>query len=527
MTSGTGKFLGLASCIFFLAAVCQGATIKGSIKSPDGAPFKGAFVEAYDAKTGIIVHALSDRNGKYRVENLPAGEYELRVKAIGYQAAPRRGVRLAADQDGSFDFALQKGTVRWTDLSNHQGRMLLPDGEGKAKLTTTCFACHGFQTRMAAQAGGDEDIWRQSVKYMRTSFGYFLRGSVTDQDEGNLVTYMTKLFGPESTLPKSPADLPDYAKHMRPEFSDEAMNIVYVSYPLLGNRRFPGAARPERDGNVWIWTYNKNRFSKLDPKTGKVTEYTVPDVPNDQAAVHAVVMAPNGSVWFTEQAENVIGKLDPATGKITKYLNNVGGTQRHSMEIDAGGVVYATGAPLASFDPKTGEWTNYPEVPSAYGIAIDEGGNAWFSEFVKGGKIGKIDAKTRTLTKYTPPSPDPRPRRLKIDSKGIVWFAEYAAGKIASFDPKTEKFKEYALPGASPTPYALTIDKKGHIWYSSMDLDIVGELDPATGKVTQYPFPYAENGMRDFFVDSEGRIWWGSQPNDRVGYFYLAGSNQQ
>jgi len=502
-----------------LASLGLAASLTGTVKGPDGAAFKGAFVEAQNSSSRMTYNVLSHRDGKYRLENLPAGDYRISIRAIGYKAEPKTGVSLTADQKASADFALQKGMVRWTDLSIYQGTQLLPDEPGKPRLTTTCFACHGFQSRMASTIR-DESGWRDRVNFMRTNFGYLL-GNFNDKDEDDVVSYLTRNFGPDSDLAKSPADLPKYQEVKFPEFSDAAMRMEYVTYELPGANRFPGAAKPEPDGNVYLWTYNQHRFAKLDPKTAKVTEYSIPDI--DQASNHSTVLAPDGSVWFTEQAENAIGKLDPATGKITKYHNNVKGN-RHTMVITPNGMVYTTGNPLARFDPKTETWHNYEEVPTAYGLTVDKDENVWFSEMRKDGKIGRIDTKTDKITKYAPPSgSDAYPRRMHMDPNGLIWVNEYRAGKIASFDPKTEQWKEYALPGASPTPYALNIDKHNHIWYSSMDMDIIGELDPATSRVIEYPFVYAENGMRDFFPDPQGNMWWGSQPNNHVGYFFLAG----
>jgi streptogramin lyase len=514
------KSAALVALVFSLASIAYGATVSGTVKGPDGKPFKGAFVEAQDLDSRITTNVLSDKDGRYRIENLPEGEYQLKVRAVGYRFEPITGIRLTADQNATYGIALEKGTVHWTDLSNYQGAQLLPDGPGKAKLASACFRCHGFQSRMAAQVR-DETGWRDRVNYMRTSFGYLLK-DVNEQDRDNVTAYLTKYFGPDSPLAHSPADLPSYEEVKQPPFSDEAMKIVYVSFELPGSNRFPGAAKPERDGNVWIWEYRGHWFGKLDPKTGEITEYPIPNV--DQASNHSVVVGPDGMIWFSEQATDTIGKMDPVTHAITRYREPSRGT-KHTLVVDSKGMVWGSGEPLTRLDPETGTFHDIPEVPTAYGLALDKDENVWFSEFAKNGKIGKVDAKTGKITKYAQPTPESWPRRLKIDAQGDVWFCEYEAGKIGRFDPKTETFKEYSLPGGRPTPYALVVEKNtGHIWFSSMEMDTISELDPATGKITTYPFLYSENGMRDFFQDTEGRIWWGSQANNRVGYFYLAGS---
>src|SRR5258705_5303703 len=109
------------------ASLAFGASVTGTVKAPDGAPFRGAFVQAQNSTTKIMVSVLSDRAGHYRIENLPAGQYQLQVRAVGYRTAPRPGVSLAADQNASYEFALQKDMVRWADLSQYQGVKLFPD----------------------------------------------------------------------------------------------------------------------------------------------------------------------------------------------------------------------------------------------------------------------------------------------------------------------------------------------------------------------------------------------------------------
>jgi len=140
----------LVALVFSLASIAYGATISGTVKYPDGKPFKGAFVEAQDMDSRIATNVLSDKDGRYRIENLPEGQYQLLVRAVGFRFEPRTGIQLAAGQNAAYEIALEKGTVHWTDLSIYQGAQLLPQGRGRDKLTSACFRCHGFQSRMAA-----------------------------------------------------------------------------------------------------------------------------------------------------------------------------------------------------------------------------------------------------------------------------------------------------------------------------------------------------------------------------------------
>ena len=146
-------------------------TISGTVRNSTGAPFQGAFVRARNVKTKTTVNVLSDKQGRFRVQNLPPGDYEIRGTAIGYKDDVRSGVKVTGGQAQSMDFALQKGTVRWSDLNTYQGRRLLPktgnhDLSYQDKFFTSCLqSCHSFQKTMTSVAR-DENGWRQKVKYM-------------------------------------------------------------------------------------------------------------------------------------------------------------------------------------------------------------------------------------------------------------------------------------------------------------------------------------------------------------------------
>jgi hypothetical protein len=110
----------MATAIVLVAPHADAATITGTVKGPDGAALRGAFVQARNAKTKIMVSVLSDNQGRYKVENLPAGEYRLQIRAPGYRAEPRSGLSLTDEQNATHDFALQT-MVRWSDISMYQG----------------------------------------------------------------------------------------------------------------------------------------------------------------------------------------------------------------------------------------------------------------------------------------------------------------------------------------------------------------------------------------------------------------------
>ncbi|MGH9785438.1 MAG: carboxypeptidase regulatory-like domain-containing protein, partial [Terriglobia bacterium] len=371
------KSFGLVVVLALAVFDASAGTISGTVTDPSGRPFRGAFVQAQNAKTKITTHVLSDRQGRYRVDNLPAGEYEIRAKATAYKSDPRRGVKVADGEPATLDFKLQPDIVRWSDLSLYQAWELLPAGKGKELLQRQCSACHGLQTRMAATRR-DEAGWWRAINYMRESEKPRLGTRFNDPDAAALVSYLTEMFGVDSSLPRSPTELPKYQQTLR-SFPDEAMKIVYVEYEMPGPNRHPFSATPDKDGYLWLPYFGRaNAIGRLDPKTGAIEEFPVPH--QGTAGIHTAVPAPDGSVWIGEQASNKVGKWDPATRTITEFQDRYkpglegfeDGGSKHTVRVDHTGKVWGTavGSILTAFDPKTREFNHFNDVISPYGVVI-------------------------------------------------------------------------------------------------------------------------------------------------------------
>jgi virginiamycin B lyase len=520
----------LASLAAILSGVAAAATLTGSVKGADGSAFRGAFVEAQNASSKITVIVLSDNAGHYRMDSLPAGQYRLQIKATGFRSDPRNDVTLTSDQNASYDFSLQKAIVRWNEISEYQATQLWPPGKGKDLIFSHCNICHQFQSRMAS-VHRDEDGWKDRIAFMRQAMGFsiFLGSHFSDQDADTVATYLTSLFGPNSVLPKSAADLPEYADTVR-NFSDQALNIVYVEYDMPAPSRMPFSAAPDKNGFVWIPDFGiANKITRLDPKTGAMQDFPVPHV--GTAAVHSAVPASDGSVWVAEQGSNKIGRWDPETQKVTEYQDpyvpgkegTEDGGSKHTVRLDPSGKVWSSGGMLSRFDPETGKFMEFAKDDGyVYDVKPDKNGDVWFtSPFAN--MIGKVDGKTMKVTQWAVPTKGAHPRRMEIGPDGLIYVGEYNGDAMAQFNPKTQTFKEFPLPGPDPSPYALGFDAKGYLWYDSHNMDEMGRLDVRTGEVVEYPFPHAEPALRELFRDAQGHMWYGSAPNNKVGYFYLAG----
>ena len=511
-----------------VCAVSHAATISGVVRGPDGTGFRAAFVKAQNTVTKTTVAVLSDDAGRYRIDNLQAGEYRLSAKTAGLRVDVASNVTLTSDGHPSIDVALQKDVIRWADLSIYQGKELFPEERGSDLLFDNCLSCHGFQNEMATATHTAEE-WKKRVDYERTAHGSAL-GQLTDQDVDEISFYLGRLFGPNSELKKSPADVLGEDRHAGyldtvRSFGSDSLNIVYVEYEVPPASRFPCSAVPDEMGNIWIPNGGlPNKIARLQPQLASLQDFVVSN--RGVADIHSLVPAADGSIWLGEQSSDTLGRWDPGSQKAVEYPHaGKDGGSMHTLRVDAAGNIWSSGASLTKFDPKTGRFTDIGKMPAAYDVELDRQDNAWFTD-PAANEIGRVDSKTLKVAKWQLPSSNAGPRRMQIAPDGTIWVAEFNVDKLAAFDPKTHSFKEYALPGPEASPSALMFDSYGYLWYSSDSTDAIARFDTRTGNTIRYPFPHSEISAKEFFRDDTGKIWFASSANDEVGYFFLSNSKE-
>ena len=77
----------------------------------DGGALPGANVEVKNQDTGLLIVAVSDRDGFYRALNLPTGSYTLTATLDGFHPASTENVRLLLGVPRTVNFNLQPSTV--------------------------------------------------------------------------------------------------------------------------------------------------------------------------------------------------------------------------------------------------------------------------------------------------------------------------------------------------------------------------------------------------------------------------------
>ena len=93
-------------------AFAQDGILSGKVMGPDGEVVPGAnVVLAGDAIVGGNTGTISDDEGAFRLEGLPAGDYQLRVTHIGFRPLVRDGVGIVAGGELELALALEAEVI--------------------------------------------------------------------------------------------------------------------------------------------------------------------------------------------------------------------------------------------------------------------------------------------------------------------------------------------------------------------------------------------------------------------------------
>jgi streptogramin lyase len=271
----------------------------------------------------------------------------------------------------------------------------------------------------------------------------------------------------------------------------------------------------DSEGMAWFASFGEQILGKLDPRTGKVTEYPIPVLkPLSLTGVLGLRFDKEENLWLGMQFQAGVAKFDRKTATFQTWslppeLNgeHVQVNQVSPQFSQVNGKVWAQDAgtyTVLRLDLASGRWEAFEPFPiprpNIYDVIPDSRNNAYFTVF-GGEQIGRIDAKTGRITLYRTPTKGSGPRRGMMDSQDRLWFGENHADRIGMFDTRTERFQEWAAPTPESWPYDVTVDKNGEAWSGGEYSDRVLRLDPKTGQFTEYLLPRFTN-IRRVFVDN-------------------------
>jgi virginiamycin B lyase len=378
-------------------------TLTGIVVNAKGAPVAGAQVLWQNAD-GQSIHALhSDAHGRFRVENLYAGLYDLRATTGTTWSEWEHNVLVRPGGETSV-------TLRLNLTAPPSARAVALAG----KIT---FYAVPVPAALPHDPAVDPhgNIW-----FTLQSVNRVARFD-TKMIQWRLFTPPTANSGPHGLVSDAQGNIWFTENSVGKIGRIDAQTGDVTEFPI------PGIADPHTpifalDGGLWFTAENANLITRMDTATGKFQSFAVP---TENALPYGIALGLDGTIWFCEFGSNRIGSLDPGTGVVKEF----------------------------ALDDATARPRRLVVVKDA----------VYFSEFA-GGRLGRFDIVTHEFKLWpTPSGAAAKPYAIGADSAGNIWYVETGANKLVRFDPRTEKFDLFPLPDGSDTRN-IARDSRGHLW---------------------------------------------------------------
>lgn len=536
--------------------------LSGRVLDEHRQPVAGALVSIASQQPVHRVSVWTDATGRYRTPALVLEPpYDVRVRRLGW-----RDTELAVDGWWSWPAELtlrpetDPAAVANLLPANHWlNRVLerLDVPEEREEFTRQCTFCHQQGSRYT-RVVSDEQEWRKILQLMGRK-GAMLHTALREK----LPRIFNEAYAPETAVPALLDDFRQTGAGAVPP--EEILASLVEEWDLGGPGSMQHDVMLHPDGSLYGVDMPFDKLHRLDPRTGERKTWKIPDdglplggvfankstTPNpstdERVGPHSLQHDAAGNVWITLAVGNRLAKFDPRTEQF-EIVRLKAGFYPHTLRIDPQGRVWFTISAsnhLGMYDPATGKdveirlphrtWSqamvsaSMPflmwlgrhvdlrgpvaegdpvNVPTPYGVDVAPDGSVWFSQLNEH-RIGRVDPDSLKVEVID--TPFPGPRRLRFDSKGMLWIPAFSASKLVRFDPATREFKEWLLPTrprGSETPYALNVDRRtDDIWICGTASDSLIRFEPGSERWTVFPLPTRVTFTRELDFDDEGRVW--------------------
>ena len=349
---------------------------------------------------------------------------------------------------------------------------LLPEGEEKRRFILDCTGCHTMDRARVFPGGRarTESEWRDIVTRMVDNFGASSSFPVIAvRDPAATANWLARHW---STPP---------AVQARPAVAAIA-NATVQEFMFPHAQDLPHDVAVEADGRVVVTGMFTHAMQRLNPATGTWEEFPIPV---ESANPRALEIDDAGNWWVLLGAANRIARYTPASARWDSWPVPFYG---HSIRVGPDNRVWTNGhftkdpelvvalnagtSAVDTFTIPNDAALRAGAGPIPYGLRVARDGMVWGTE-LQGGRIFRLDPRTRAVRTWAMPTPKSGPRRPAIASDGGVWIPEYSNDRIARFDTATETFREWVLPLADALPYVIVLDEaRGRLWVGTAAADV-------------------------------------------------------
>ena len=469
------------------------------------------------APNGVRTTVYTDDAGKFEFPKMQTGDYILRIPTpVPFKPYRRDGVSI--DGATKLDEIVIERVGKSDNLpvspeleSQLSGAEILWNVAGtadeKATLQKNCSGCHSWQQIFRNRY--DEHSWSLIVDRMMhfTGTAIAVRNKPMDAPDPEydmMVKFLSRVRGPESQ---------DEPVRVFPRPRGESTHVVVTEYELPQQLLALHDAGPDNQGNIWF-TSHKTRFvGKLDPKTGIVTEYTLPLTPGSMPGTHHVVVDKNGIAWISENWAHQLNRLDPTTGKDTQWLIQtnapINSPAFGNFAMSPDGYVWeAREHVLRKISSETGKIVQqYPfQAESSYDSLISYDGKYFAGSGPAnwGNTVEMMDITTgKWLWQLNTGDHFATAKRGGFDPFGNGWWGG-ADGAFIELKKQEGRVEEY-YPPIAPSPYTdfyeAMPDGNGEVWAGVLHGRQMLRYNPKTDKWAAYQMPEPYSYDRRTYID--------------------------
>src|SRR2546428_3112179 len=511
------------------------SALSGQVTSAEEGPMEGVVVSAKKDGSTVSISVVSNAAGRFAfpVARLEPGHYTLKARAAGYELDGAKAADVAADHEAKVEIKLKKVKNLSAHLTNAEWLMSMPGTDEQKRFLLNCNGCHTLERIMKSTYDADgflEIFQRMSLYYPGSTplKPQRLTGTATrDVERGGNGRKTAEWLASVNLSQQATWTFP---LKTEPRLTGKSTHVIITEYDLPNSLIQPHDVMLDREGSVWYSDFGQMFLGKMDPKTGKVTQYPIPVVkPGSPEGTLDLEFDKDDNPWVGVMYQSAIAKFDKKTQKLQMWTTpqewDTDGGQLGHLAIEGTNIdnkVWIKNSDVGNIyrldlvsnkmenlgafkDPRSGKRIG------TYGIHSDAQYNEYLLDF-SAGNIVKIDAKTTKATVYQTLSPDSRPRRGRVDREGRLWFAEHQGNAIGMFDPRTERMTEWKVPTPWSAPYDAVFDPNSDAWTGAMFTDRRARLDGNSGQVTEDMLPRPTHIRRVYVSDSQspGTLWIGS-----------------
>src|SRR6516162_4765342 len=279
------------------AANSPGLALTGQVSSTEEGAMEGVLVSANKAGSTVTITVVSNQQGRYQfpAAKLDTGQYSLSIRATGYDLDGSATVEITPEKTATVDLKLRKTQDFASQLTNAEWLMSVPGTQQQKNTLLSCVGCHTVERIVRSKYDVDgflQAILPRMAAYANQSTPLHPQLRLGARDTALVGEEQTRLQRAQaewlSTINLNSTSSWEFPLKTFPRPKGKATHVIITEYELPRPTIEPHDVIVDADGMAWYSNFGEQTLGKLDPKTGKVTEYPAEEGFADRRAVDSL-----------------------------------------------------------------------------------------------------------------------------------------------------------------------------------------------------------------------------------------------